>query len=409
MEQVVVVGASVAGVRTVQALRREGFAGDVVLVGAEDELPYDKPPLSKAVLAATTPLDAVRLLTAEQAAGLDVDLRLGRCAVGLDVVDCRVHLDDGSTLGYDTVVIATGTRARPSPWGMPRGLHLLRSAEDCRALSADVAAARAAVVIGAGFIGSEVAATMSHRGIAVTMVDPVELPMARVVGAEVAALLASVHAPHGVDTRFGVGVTGVTEAAGQLAVSLTDGSELRTDVAVVGIGAVPNVEWLADSGLALDDGVVCDEHCRAAGADGVYAAGDVARWWHRREGLHRRVEHWTHAVEQAAVVAHNIAHPDDPRVHDPVDYVWSDQYDWRIQMAGRTGEGCAAEIIGSSHDGRFAALYTDEAGQLTGAVSVNWQKAMVAVRRMLIAGDTDLERARAAVHAAHQKPVSTGA
>jgi phthalate 3,4-dioxygenase ferredoxin reductase component len=384
----VVVGASVAGIRTAQALRREGFRDDIVVIGAEPDVPYDKPPLSKAALAGTTTIDAIRLLTPETARELGVELWLGVAAAGLDVASRAVRLADGTSIDYDEVVLATGTRARPSPWDSHPRLHVLRTASDCERLRADLDTARSLIVIGAGFIGSEVAATAIRRGLSVAMVDPLPVPMARVVGDEVGRMLAAVHDDYDVVRRFGVGVDGVTDHGGQLAVELTDGSQLLADVAVVGIGALPNTEWLDDSGLAVDNGIVCDEFCRAEGRSEVLAAGDVARWWHRRRGEHRRVEHWTHACEQAATVAHNICHPDALRAYDPVDYVWSDQYDWRIQMAGHTDDGTTPELIGDLTTGRFAALYEDSAGVLTGAVTVSWPKAMLAARRMLAAGGT---------------------
>lgn len=382
----VIVGASVAGVRTAQALRGEGFSDDIVMIGAEADLPYDKPPLSKAALAGTTTIDAIRLLTVEDAQQLGVQLRLGVPAVGLDIPDRHVHLADGSAVGYDQLVLATGTRARPSPWDGGNKLHLLRTAADCARLRADMETARSIVVIGAGFIGSEVATTAIKLGLSVTMVDPLPVPMSRIVGVEMGELLASVHDGYDVVRRFGVGVDRVAAHGNQLSVELTDGSQLLADLAVVGIGAVPNTEWLDDSGLAVDNGVVCDQFCRAEGGVDVFAAGDLARWWHPRRGEHRRVEHWTHACEQAACVAHNICHADDPRAYDPVDYVWSDQYDWKIQMAGHTGEDVTPEFVGDISTGRCAAIYTDAAGALTGAVTVSWPKAMLAVRRMLIAG-----------------------
>jgi len=382
----VVVGASVAGVRTAQALRREGFGDGIVVIGAEPDVPYDKPPLSKAALAGTTTIDAIALLTHDDARKLGVDLRLGVPAVGLDVPDRRVQLADGTTVGYDQVILATGTRARPSPWEAGSRLHLLRTASDCARLRADMQNTRSILVIGAGFIGSEVAATATKLGLSVTMVDPLPIPMSRVVGAEMGELLASVHDGYDVTRRFGVGVDEVIDDGEQLTVKLTDGSQVRADLAVVGIGAVPNTEWLEDSGLAIDNGVMCDEFCRAEGRTDVFAAGDVARWLHLRHGEHRRVEHWTHACEQAAAVAHNICHPDDPRPYDPVDYVWSDQYDWRIQMVGHTAEDATPEIVGDINTGRCAAVYAGPGGELTGAVTVSWPKAMLAVRRLLTAG-----------------------
>lgn len=405
----VVVGASVAGVRTAQALRREGFTDDIVIVGAEAELPYDKPPLSKAALAGTSSLDDIRLLTAAQAEDLDITLRLGVAATHLDLPGRQVQLADGSALGYDTVVLATGTRARPSPWDPHPRVHLLRTAEDCLRLSADMENARSIIVIGAGFIGSEVAATAVGRGLSVTMVDPLPVPMGRIVGDDVGRILASVHDGYDVITHFGVGVDRIASHNGrQVTVELSDGSLVVADVAVVGIGAVPNTEWLANSGLALDNGVMCDEYCRAEGRDDVFAAGDLSRWLHLRHGEHRRVEHWTHAGEQAECVAHNIRHPDDLRAYNPVDYVWSDQYDRKIQMAGQTAHGGAVDIIGDVTDGRFAALYADRAGLLTGAVTVSWPKAMLAARRIITAGG-DVLAARAALDAMTAVPASSGA
>ena len=382
----VVVGASVAGVRTAQALRREGFDDEIIVIGAEPDLPYDKPPLSKAALAGTTTLDAIRLLTHDEATQLGVDLRLGVAAAGLDVPNRTVQLADGTSVGFDQVVLATGTRARPSPWEAGRRLHLLRTAADCTRLHEDMQSARSIIVIGAGFIGSEVAATATKLGLSVTMVDPLPIPMARIVGAEMGELLATVHDGYDVERRFGVGVDQVVDDGDELTVELTDGSRVRADLAVVGIGVVPNTEWLEDSGLAIDNGVVCDQFCRAEGRTAVYAAGDVARWFHLRHGMHRRVEHWTHACEQAAAVAHNICHPDEPRAYDPVDYVWSDQYDWRIQMVGHTAEDATPEIVGDISSGRCAAVYAGPAGELSGAVTVSWPKAMLAVRRLLTAG-----------------------
>ena len=404
---VVVVGASVAGIKTALALRREGFGDGIVVIGAENDVPYDKPPLSKAALAGTTPIEAIRLLPVEGARDLDIELRLGTAACGVDVPNRVVHLEDGTSVDYDQVVLATGTRARPSPWDGGRHLHLLRTAADCDRLRADLETARSLIVIGAGFIGSEVAATAVHLGLSVTMVDPLQVPMSRIVGAEVGRLLASLHDEYDVVRRFGVGVDRVNEHGGDLSVELTDGSRLTADVAVVGIGAVPNIEWLEGSGLAIDNGVVCDEFCRAEGRTDVFAAGDVARWWHRRRGEHRRVEHWTHACEQAACVAHNICHPDEPRAYDPVDYVWSDQYEWRVQMAGHTAEDVSPEIVGDVTAGRYAALYADAAGELTGAVTVSWPKAMLTARRMLTAGSAAAADARTAIEGL-LSPVAAG-
>ncbi|MGH9056087.1 MAG: NAD(P)/FAD-dependent oxidoreductase [Acidimicrobiales bacterium] len=381
---VVVVGASVAGVRACRALRSEGFAGRVVLVGDEDELPYDKPPLSKQYLAGSFDRDRLTLIDEAQAARAGIDMRLGTAAADLDVACRRVVLSDGSVLGYEACVIATGATARPSPWAASSGVHLLRSRTDSHSLRSVLTPGANVAVVGCGFIGAEVASTATALGCRVTAVDPLAVPIAAIVGEEVGGLLSAAHERHRVSTRFGVGVSSLDGEAGSLDLTLTDGTHLRADVAVVGIGAQPNVGWLASSGLLLEDGVVCDEYCSPA--PGVYAAGDVARWLHRRHGSRVRVEHWTNAVEQAACVAHNIVHPEDLRAYEPVEYLWSDQYDLKIQVVGHPEQGTARRVVGStSAPARFAALFADSRGRLQGAVTVNWPWALVESRRLVAA------------------------
>ncbi|KQS60712.1 pyridine nucleotide-disulfide oxidoreductase [Geodermatophilus sp. Leaf369] len=388
MSTVVVVGSSVAGVRTVQALRSAGFAGRVVLVGEESELPYDKPPLSKQFLAGAWDIAKIRLLTAERAAELDVELRLGSAADRLDVAGKQLHLADGSVLDWDVVVLATGAAARPSPWPVGSGVHVVRTLADAGALRADLADEGPVVVVGGGFIGAEVAATAHALGRDVTVVDPLPTPIGRVVGDEVGAHFTALHARHGVGTRFGTGVESVTGGAGDLTVTLTDGTSLPAATVVVGIGATPNDGWLATSGLLVENGVTCDQHCRAVDSADVYVVGDLARWYHPGHQEHLRVEHWTNAVDSAVVAAHNIAHPDDLRAHAPVEYVWSDQYDWRIQIVGRPARATRHELVGTldGDTARGAVLYTDDEGRLRGAVTVNWPKALVTCRRLVSTG-----------------------
>jgi NADPH-dependent 2,4-dienoyl-CoA reductase/sulfur reductase-like enzyme len=358
----------------------------VVLIGEERHLPYDKPPLSKSLLAGSDTADDVMLFSADAARAADVRLLLGRRAERLDVAASELQLDDGGRLAYDDVVVATGAQARPSPWGVHPGVHVLRTLDDAEALRSDLLDGGHLVIVGAGFIGAEVAATARALGLDVTMVDPLDVPMARILGPEVGGLFVGLHERHGVATAFGVGVEGIEGRRGALRVTLTDGRVLSASTVVVGIGAVPNDGWLESSGLLVDDGLVCDEHCRAIGSPRVHAVGDVARWWHLRHCERVRVEHWTNAVEQAAVVAHNITHPDDLRPYTPVEYVWSDQYDWRIQIAGRTGRS-RHEILGDpATDARFAVLYGEEDGPLDGLVTVNWPKALVTGRRALATG-----------------------
>jgi phthalate 3,4-dioxygenase ferredoxin reductase subunit len=211
-------------------------------------------------------------------------------------------------------------------------------------------------------------------------------PIGRVVGPEIGRWFTDLHHRHGVSTHFGVGVEAVEGTSGRLRVLLTDGTELPAATVVVGIGAVPNDGWLADSGLPIDDGVLCDQYSRAVDAPDVFAVGDVARWFHPGHREHVRVEHWTNAVDQGICAAHNIAHPDDLRAYRPVEYVWSDQYDWKIQIVGRPVRGTRYEVVGdlSGEKPRAAVLYTDPGtGALHGAVTVNWPKALVQCRRLV--------------------------
>ena len=396
MSRTVIVGSSVSGTRTAEYLRVEGYEGEIILIGDDVETPYDKPPLSKQILAGTMTEAENSLLTREAADAAGIDLRLGVRAEALDTSTRRVFLSGRREISYDTLVIATGTRARPSPWGQPEGVHLLRTIEDARILRRDILAGGHLVVIGGGFIGAEVAGTARKLGMTVEIVDPVAIPMGRVLGPEIGAVLSGLHARHDVQTRFGTGVTGIsvdhsrTAPSGRpaLTVELDDGAVLAADTVLVGIGAVTNHEWLEGSGLRLENGVVCDQFSRAAGVPGVYAAGDIARWWHPRHGEYVRVEHWTTATEHAQCVAYNITHSDDPRPFSPVEYIWSDQYDWRIQIAGRTGAATHLTIPNPLNDDRFAVLYADDGVHYSGAMTANWPKALVACRRAVSTGVT---------------------
>lgn len=388
---VVIVGASVGGVRTAQALRRESYDGRIILIGAESELPYDKPPLSKQFLAGLWPADRVVLLTEEAAKEAAIEMRLGTAADHLAVAEGQVVLADGGRVDYDTVVLATGSLARPSPWGAESGVHVLRTIGDSRALADDLAKDGPVVVVGGGFIGAEVAATARTLGREVAIVDPLEVPVGRVLGAEVGALFTDLHHRNGVTTHFGTGVEAVEGRAGDLTVQLSGGQSLSAATVVVGIGAIPNDGWLASSGLLVEDGVVCNEFCSAVDAPGVYAVGDIARWMHPGYSESCRVEHWTNAVEQASCVAHNIAHPDDLRAYRPVEYVWSDQYDWKIQIVGRPANATEHRMIGDlgrptgpdAGKPRAVAVYTDGSGRCTAAAIVNWPKALIATRKAI--------------------------
>jgi NADPH-dependent 2,4-dienoyl-CoA reductase/sulfur reductase-like enzyme len=394
----VIVGASVGGVRTAQALRSAGYEGEITLVGDEDVLPYDRPPLSKGLLAGTATAESITLLTQPQAADLGIGLRLGQAARHLDVAGSFVELDDGERLRYDDLVVATGARPRPSPWGKPAGVHHLRTLGDAAALREDLARGGPLVIIGAGFIGAEVAATARQLGAGeVTVIDPAPVPMGRVIDPATAARLGALHREHGVATRFGTGVEAVEPAAGGLVVRLSDGSALAAATVVVGIGAVANDEWLVSSALPVGGGLRCDERCRAQGAPRVHAVGDVARWHHAGYRSLVRAEHWTNAVDQARYVAADIVRPGEQGPYQPVEYVWSDQYDAKIQVTGRTGaDPRQVTLERAGQPASFAVLYASPAGALAGALTVSWPRAAVTARRAIKAG-TPLDQVRAAI------------
>lgn len=403
MNRTIVVGASVGGVRAAQSLRSEGYDGEILLVGEESEFPYDKPPLSKGLLAGTATADSVRLLTQEAADKAGIQLLLGRRATRLDVAAGQVELDGNDLLAYDQLVVATGASARPSPWGQRPGIHVVRTLTDSLDLRMDLLRGGPVLVVGGGFIGAEVASSARLLGLEVTIVDPLPVPMSRVLNDEIGGWFVELHERHGVRSLFGVGVEAIDGERGDFAVKLTDGSELSAAVVVVGIGAEPNDHWLRSSGLVIDNGLVCDEYCRAVDARNIFAVGDVARWFHPGYGAEMRVEHWTNAVDQAVCVAHNIVHPEDLRTYSPIEYVWSDQHDWKVQVVGRTSGITQHLVLGDpAVDNRFAVLYTRDGTSLCGAAVVNWPRALIASRKALRQG-APLDDVRAAIVAPSPK------
>lgn len=395
LANVVVVGASLAGLRAVEMLRREGFDGRLTLVGAEPHLPYDRPPLSKQILRGEW--EPERLALRRHPYGeLDLDLRLGTRALSLDPGAQRVSLDDGTALDYDGLILATGASPRTIP-GTPdlSGIHVLRSLDDALALRADLDRNPARVaVIGAGFIGAEVAASCRERGLRVTMIEPLEAPMIRGLGIEMGGLMAAIHRDQGVDLRLGIGVEAFEGADRVERLRLSDGSVVDCDVVVVGIGVVPETGWLESSGLELDNGVVCDETCATA-AKGVVAAGDVARWPNRLFGRTMRVEHWTHAVEQGVAAARRLLVGDAAaEPFAPVPLVWTDQYDLRIQFCGIADFTGASRVVhGSIAERKFVTLF-EHAGRLIGALAFNSARLMIQYRG-LIAESASFEQALA--------------
>ncbi|MGH2684814.1 MAG: NAD(P)/FAD-dependent oxidoreductase, partial [Actinomycetota bacterium] len=276
MRTIVVVGASLAGLSAAEGLRDGGFDGTITIVGDEPHQPYDRPPLSKELLAGTWEVDRVVLRPDDHLDKLALDWRLGRRAVSLDE---RLHLDDGSTVDFDGLVIATGAAPRTIP-GTPAldGIYTLRTLDDCLALRADLARSPTVAVVGAGFIGAEVAATCHGRGLDVTVIEAMPVPLERALGLDMGSACASLHSDHGVSVRYGVGVAGFEGNDRVERVVLADGSSVEADVVVVGIGVAPVTGWLERSGVDVVDGVVCDATCASVSRPDVVAAGDVARW-----------------------------------------------------------------------------------------------------------------------------------
>ncbi|GAA3817184.1 NAD(P)/FAD-dependent oxidoreductase [Amycolatopsis tucumanensis] len=354
MRVIAIAGASLAGLSTARALREAGFDGRVVVVGDEPHRPYDRPPLSKEFLAGT--MSAADLALESDDEDLDVDWRLGARAVALDPALRTIVLDSGERITCDGVVLATGARARRLPGSPLAGVHTLRTLDDAIALRAELVPGARLVVIGAGFIGAEVASTARGLGLAVTVVEQQAVPLAGPLGVELGGVCAALHGEHGVELITGVGVAGLTGAERVRSVHLTDGRELPADVVVVGVGAVPNTEWLAGSGLDAERGVRTDARC-ATGIPSVVAVGDCAVSHNPFAGAEIRLEHWTNALEQPATAAATLlGHEQPPSPRAP--YFWSDQYGARLQFAGHRREGDRMEVVdGDPAARRFTAVF----------------------------------------------------
>lgn len=395
LETIVVVGTSLAGLRAVEALRSRGYEGRIIWVGEEPHLPYDRPPLSKELLRGDWDPERVALRRGGGFEDLGADLRTGCRAEALDLADRCVELAGGERLRFDGLVIATGASPRTLP-EVPRlaGLHVLRSLDDALALRSELERGPRVAVIGAGFIGAEVAASCRSLGLDVTMVEALALPLARGLDAETAELCAALHRDHGVDLRLGTSVERVEGASRVERLHLSDGTRLAADVVLVGIGVTPATAWLASSGLDLEDGVVCDETL-ATKAPGVVAAGDVARWRHPQHGRPVRLEHWTNAVEQAdAAVARLLDGHAEPFA--PVPFVWTDQYEAKIQIAGDVHGSDETRVVhGSVGERRFVRLH-GRAGRLVGAVAWSRPRQLMQIRRQLREGIAFAEAVRRA-------------
>ena len=429
--------------RAAETLRSDGFSGTIHFIGEETRLPYDRPPLSKEVLGDKMEVANAGLISQEAFDALHLELHLGKRAVGLDAerkavlltgegeaggseaskaVEAGGATSEGATaseeITADGIVIATGSRPRKMPGteGIG-GVYTLRTLEDCLALKAEFDTEPKVAVIGAGFIGAEVAATARGLGLDVTVIEMLATPLARVLGDTLGQVMADLHRDNGVDLRLGVGVEEVVAGDGGrvASVELSDGTSIVADVVVVGIGVIPNTEWLEGSGLEIDNGVVCDETLLAA--PGITAAGDVARWPNRRFGETMRVEHWDNAIEQGIAAARRLLaggwgqsgggeagsgvagssseagsgeagseEAGEAVPFTPVPWFWSDQYDRKIQLAGRSSPDGKVEIVtGSLEERRFAAIYERE-GKLVGVLGMNRPRHVMQYRQLIVDG-----------------------
>lgn len=370
-------GASAAGLAAAETLRREGYDGTLTLVGDEPLPPYDRPSLSKQLLAAEWEAERLALRTPADLTALGLDLRLGVAATGLELAKRIVELADGCQVPYDGLVVATGVRPRRLPG---EGAHVLRTLDDALTLRDRLTPGRRLVVVGAGFLGAEAAAVAWRLGAHVTLLEPAPVPLAHAVGTAVGEVLTRAHLDRGVDLRCGVTVTEVTEDG----VRLADGEVVDADEVLVAVGSLPNTEWLDGSGLTVGDGVVCDQYCEAA--PNVYAAGDVARWYNPLFDTSMRIEHRTNAAEQGMAAARNLlAAPEARRPFAPVPYFWSDQYDMKIQAYGfLRGHDEVAVVDGDLAERRFVAVYRT-GDRVGGALAVNMPPKAIRTWRQAIA------------------------
>lgn len=357
MQTLAIVGASLAGLSAARAARAQGFAGRLVIIGDEQHRPYDRPPLSKDFLLGTITAEDLFLETDDD--GLHAEWILGVGAVGLNAETRTIQLADGRSVTADGIVIATGARCRQLP--ALRGLDnvfYLRTIADAQGLAPRLVSGDRMVVIGAGFIGAEAASVAASRGMNVTMINNNQVPFTAQLGPDMGATIARLHTANGVDLVCGVAIEELDTADGEVTgLRLADGRHLPANVVVVGIGAEPNVEWLEGSGIQLQDGVLCDSMGRSS-VQGIVAVGDCAAWFEEKLGRHRRVEHWTGALERAALAVQALLDHEAPQQPLKPPYFWSDQHGVKIQFAGHSAGYDRLEIeAGDPQEHSLLAVY----------------------------------------------------
>ncbi|MEV0842547.1 FAD-dependent oxidoreductase [Actinocatenispora sera] len=369
---VVVIGGGLAGAKTVEALREQGYDGQVSQITAERHLPYERPPLSKSYLAGESAFDDAVVHPAQWYQDNRVDLRTGVRATAVDAAAHRVRLDDGEDLGYDKLVLATGAvpRRLPVPGGDADGVHYLRTRDDSDAIRSVFGEGRRLVVIGGGWIGLEVAAAARGAGTEVTLVEAAELPLLGVLGAELATVFAELHRGHGVRLRLGARVEEFATDGGRVAGVRVDGETIPADAVVVGVGVAPDVTLAESAGLAVDNGVLVDACLRTSDPD-IYAVGDIANHDHPLLGRRVRVEHWATALNQPAVAVAALLGGEAPYTELP--YFFSDQYDLGMEYIGFAPPGSYARVVvrGDLDKREFVAFWLDGESRILAAMNVN--------------------------------------
>lgn len=397
LSTIAIVGASLAGLSAARTLRREGFSGSIIVVDADPALPYDKPPLSKQLLAGEW--DPEKIVLAAVNEDLQLDLRRNTRAIALDGQGKQLTVVcDGVTevISYDGLILACGASARWLPGSEEiAGVHVVRSLDDSMQLRQDLEANPARVaVIGAGFIGAEVASTCRKRGLAVTLIEAMPLPLGHILGPEVGEVCAEIHRMNGVDLRLGVGIDKLNtistdEGLRVTGVTLANGDQIDAEVVVIGIGVAVNTQWLENSGLQIDNGIVCDNTLKAA--ERIVACGDIARYPSARMEQLVRIEHWEHAIAGGEAAARTLLADMNGAtgpVFDALPWFWSDQYDRKIQLAGRPGPEDSFEIVhGSLEEFRFVALY-GKGDKLTAVLGMNRPRHVVQLRAIMEQGAT---------------------
>jgi 3-phenylpropionate/trans-cinnamate dioxygenase ferredoxin reductase subunit len=366
---VVIVGASLAGAKAAETLRRDGFGGRVILIGDESVRPYERPPLSKDYLREESGRDKIFVHPPDYYESNQIEVRLATSVVGVEPASQEVVLDSGERLAYDAAVLAMGAAPRhvSTPGAELEGVHYLRTVEDSDRLRSAIYAAERIVVIGAGWIGCEVAASARQMGAAVALVEIAEAPLERVLGPELGRFYGEVHAEHGVELHLGIGVESVRGAKRVEAVRLTDGTEIAADAVVVGVGVRPRVELAEAAGLTLENGVSTDEFL-ATSAPGIYAVGDVAAAWHPILSRRIRLEHWSSALNQGPVAARNIL--GIPTPYERIPYFFSDQYDIGMEYSGYATAWDQVVYRGDPATREFIAFWLED-GRVAAGMNVN--------------------------------------